>query len=242
MSNRYTHNTVIAKRAEGMPENQFRAIISNGTVDRYGTAFDPMGAQMDNYLRNPVVFLKHDRSTLPIGRATRLELRNGNWEADFVIDGFTDLERLVIAKLNAGTLNAVSIGAVINPERAEKQSNGDIIFREWELHEFSVVDVPGNPEALVTARDFGQMVQQHKDFHATGDALRDLLEREIKPTQRQLEEIRQSIDQLTMAVEILTNLVEGNETQGDSSEEAEDDDYADRLAGALVEWSKRNAN
>jgi phage head maturation protease len=235
----------IAERAEGMPENRFRAVISNGAVDRYGTAFDPDGAQVDNYMRNPVVFLKHDRSTLPIGRATRLELKNGNWEAEFVVDGFTELERLVIAKLNSGTLNAVSIGAVVNPDKVEKLGNGDIVFREWELHEFSVVDVPGNPEALVTARDFGQMVNQHQEFRMHQDAIRTAVERELAPVQREMSEIKEAIQHLTMAIEVLTDLIETEPSEAEDEDEITDeegDDYAERLAQALIEWGKKNAN
>ena len=245
MKNQY-YNTQIVSRAEGMPENEFRAVITNGTVDRYGTAFDPAGANMRNYLKNPVVFLKHDRSTLPIGRATRLELVDGNWEADFVIDGFTDLERLVIQKLNAGTLNAVSIGAVVNPDKVEKTSDGDVVFREWELHEFSVVDVPGNPEAIITARDYSAMMQQHQEFKMRQDALQATVERELQPVQRELSDIKEAIEHLTMAIEVLTDLIdsdEGEESKTEEDEEAEMEEEAfQRLSDAINAWRKQYAN
>jgi len=238
--------TTTVERAEGMPENKFRAVISNGSVDRYGTAFDPEGARMDSYLRNPVVFLKHDRSTLPIGRATSLELRNGNWEAEFVVDGFTELERLVIAKLNAGTLNAVSIGAVINPDKAEKLNDGSVVFREWELHEFSVVDVPGNPEALITARDFNEVLLQHKEFRMNQDAMQATVERELAPMKRELSDIKEAIEHLTMAIEVLTDLIESEEEGEDSEAEEEEEGEMEEALRALAEdfhsWRKRHAN
>jgi HK97 family phage prohead protease len=234
-----THYSNIARREEGMPENRFRAIITNGTVDRYGTAFDPDGAQLDAYMKNPVVFLKHDRSTLPIGRATSLKRVGDGWEAEFEIDGFTELERIVIAKLNSGSLNAVSIGAVIDPDRVEKTADGSIVFRSWELHEFSVVDVPGNPEALVTARDYSSMMQQHQEFRMQQDALRATVERELVPVQRELSDIKEAIEHLTMAIEVLTDLMEDEEERTADDEE---EDYAERLADALLEWSKKNAN
>jgi HK97 family phage prohead protease len=246
MKTQQSYFSNIAERAEGMPENRFKAVISNGTVDRYGTAFDPEGAKMENYMKNPVVFLKHDRSNLPIGRATRLELKNGNWEAEFVVDGFTELERLVIAKLNAGTLNAVSIGAVVNPERVEKMGNGDVVFREWELHEFSVVDVPGNPEALVTARDFGQIVLQHQEFRMQQDAIRSAVERELVTVQRDLSDIKEAIEHLTMAIEVLTDIIETEPSEAEDDEyddEDEDESEAlDRLADAIANWRKSHVN
>lgn len=237
-----TYYSQVTARAEGMDENKFRAVITNGTVDRYGTAFDPDGAQLDNYMKNPVVFLKHDRSTLPIGRATKLERVGDAWEAEFVIDGFTELERLVIAKLNSGTLNAVSIGAVINPDRVEKLNDGSVIFREFELHEFSVVDVPGNPEALVTARDYSAMVQQHSEFRMQQDALRATVERELAPMQRDLSDIKEAIEHLTMAIEVLTDLIEEPSKAEDDEDGMEEEEYAERLATALIEWSRKNAN
>lgn len=246
--NNQTYYSNIAKRAEGMPENRFKAVITNGTVDRYGTAFDPKGARMDSYLKNPVVFLKHDRSTLPIGRAISLRLVEDQWEAEFEIDGFTELERLVIAKLNSGTLNAVSIGAVIDPDRVEKMSDGSVVFRSWELHEFSVVDVPGNPEALVTARDFSEIVNTHREFQMQQRAFGELLEREMMPVKRNLEDIQEALEHLTMAIEVLTDLVEDATAEEDS--EAEDEEEIDAeeeafLRGLSVEfenWRKRNAN
>lgn len=241
-----TYYANLATREEGMEENRFRAVITNGTVDRYGTAFDPNGGKIEAYMKNPVVFLKHDRSELPIGRATKLELKNGQWEAEFVIDGFTELERIVIQKLNSGTLNAVSIGAVINPDKVEKLGNGDIIFREWELHEFSVVDVPGNPEALVTARDFSQMVASHKEFRMQHEAFRELVEREMMPLQRSLDDIKEVLNHLQMAVEVLTELVEEAtlEEGSESEEEVSDEEAQDveRLVEALIEWRMKNAN
>lgn len=238
----------VVERAEGMPENRFKAIITNGTVDRYGTVFDPDGARLDEYMNNPVVFLKHDRSTLPIGRATSLKRVNDAWEAEFVIDGFTELERLVIAKLNSGTLNAVSIGAVIDPDKVEKRSDGTIVFRAWTLHEFSVVDVPGNPEALVTARDFSEIVNTHREFQMQQRAFGELLEREMMPVKRNLEDIQEALEHLTMAIEVLTDLVEDATAEEDS--EAEDEEEIDAeeeefLRGLSVEfenWRKRNAN
>jgi len=237
--------TTTVERADGMPENKFKAVISNGTVDRYGTAFDPEGARMEDYLKNPVVFLKHDRSNLPIGRATRLELRDGQWEAEFVIDGFTELERLVIAKLNSGTLNAVSIGAVINPDKTEKMQDGSIVFREWFLHEFSVVDVPGNPEALITARDFNEVLLQHKEFRMQQDALQATVEREMAPMKRELSEIKEAIEHLVMAIEVLTDLIETEDDEEEEESEEEGGEMEEALR-ALAEdfyfWRKRNAN
>lgn len=238
--------TTKVERAEGMPENKFRAVITNGTVDRYGTAFDPEGGRMEDYLKNPVVFLKHDRSTLPIGRATSLELRDGQWEAEFVIDGFTELERLVIAKLNSGSLNAVSIGAVINPDKAEKLNDGSVVFREWFLHEFSVVDVPGNPEALITARDFNEVLLQHKEFRMQQDALQATVEREMAPMKRELSDIKEALEHLTMAIEVLTDLIESEESEAEDDEEEEDESEMEEALRALAEdfhaWRKRHAN
>ena len=207
------------EREAGMPENRFRAVITDGTVDRYGTSFDPYGADVRNYMKNPVVYLKHDRSNLPIGHATQLKLTNdGRWEAEFEIDGVTELERIVIAKLNAGTLNAVSIGAVVNPQRTEKGKDGVITFREWELLEFSVVDIPGNPEAIVTAREWSEVVNEH--CTAKGIELEEVMEERIgKKLSRKNEELLRS------AFDALRQVLEAGM---DEESEVEEDDEQDR--------------
>jgi len=142
------------RRDQELGENQFRAVISTGVRDRYGTSFAPLGADTRNWLANPVVYYRHDRGMLPIGHGTALTLTSdGRWVADFEVDGFTEFERIVIKKLNSGTLNAVSIGAHVDRSTIEYDERTETeIYNNWELYEFSVVGIGGNPEALVTDR------------------------------------------------------------------------------------------
>lgn len=162
-------------REENLPENRFRAIITNGSRDRYGTSFDPQGAITRGYMANPVVLWRHKNEEVPIGHSISLTLTSeGQWISDFEIDGATEFERVLIAKLNSGSLNAVSIGARINPNEVEYDEDTDTYhFREWELYEFSVVPIGGNPEAVIVGREFSEEESESSYLEEYNRLIRD---------------------------------------------------------------------
>lgn len=129
--------------------------ISTAGVDRSFDVVKPDGADLKNYLANPVVLWAHDRSALPIGKAVRVWTDANGIKAEVEFAGHP-FAKEVEALVRAGIVRAASIGfrplpdgvkAANDPERA-----GGLDFEKWELLEFSFVPVPANAEALVESK------------------------------------------------------------------------------------------
>ena len=148
-------------------------IISNNSIDDYGTRFDPDGCDLTQFRRNPVISYRHMRDggiyTLPIGRGLVGATFNGKKDPDtFHKDAQGNLRMTVrftpeetfafgyqVYKLvRDGYLNMGSIGAnsIRDEIKTEPDGTRTIVFREWELFEFSVVPLGSNNDALVTQR------------------------------------------------------------------------------------------
>jgi len=150
------------------------ARISTTSVDRDGDVMLPSGAELSNYLKNPVVMFAHDGGKLPVGAvpsggikrqtdgltakvrfAERPEsLPN---EAEWTPDVIFDLFRQEI-------LRAFSVGFTIQdarePNKRDIMRFGEKVQRvinRWELLEISVVPLPANQDALAVAVSKGMM-------------------------------------------------------------------------------------
>ena len=141
--------------------------INTASVDRYKTVILPGGGRLESYRLNPVVLAMHDGAKVPIGRnlwikpdrpgdrATRLIAKT-----QFLPEGVDELADKIFRLYQEGFLSAWSIG--MNPiewgkptaEELRKHpewAGADIIFRAWELLEYSGVTTPGNAECLTEA-------------------------------------------------------------------------------------------
>jgi len=139
--------------------------ISTATKDRDGDTIDPKGWILTNFLKNPVVLFGHDNRSLPIGRAENIRLEGGALKASvkFATKEMNKLADSVFQMVKAGFLNATSVGfAPVEFERGD----GGIQFTKQELLEFSIVPIPSNPEALVTAKglDLSPVKDWFKDY------------------------------------------------------------------------------
>lgn len=136
--------------------------ISSSTVDRDGDKIKQSGWELDNFRKNPVVLWAHDSRSLPIARATHVEVR-GNKKlvasAEFVPAEISPFADMVFRMYREKFLNATSVGFIpLEVEEADRERVGFFIpldINKQELLEFSAVPVPANPEALVQARKSG---------------------------------------------------------------------------------------
>lgn len=153
-------------KAEGeIVGGMFKATISTDSVDRDGEVMVPAGMNAKDYERNPVLLWNHDTSQ-PVGRAVTLKRAEREIVADFEFakrpedydgDWFPDYVRgLVQAKV----LRGVSIGFVPMEGGERLATKGDVdkygpdvrrVYSKWKLLEVSVVSVPANQDALITA-------------------------------------------------------------------------------------------
>lgn len=128
------------------------ATISTPEVDRQGDIVEPLGMDLTNFKKNPVVMFAHDYSSLPIGRARKIWAdANGIYaEVEFAPFGVGEQ---AWGMARDGYLNAWSVGfAPITSEKI-KHRDGRIgmRFTSAELLEFSAVPVPANAGALSAA-------------------------------------------------------------------------------------------
>jgi HK97 family phage prohead protease len=122
-------------------------------VDRDGEIIKSEAWQLEKYLANPVVQWAHDYSQPPIGKT--ISIRRDGTNTIFGIE-FADYEFAdTIFKLcKGGFLNATSVG-FIPIEYVPGQKGTGKTYTKVELLELSIVPVPSNPEALITAREAG---------------------------------------------------------------------------------------
>lgn len=131
----------------------YEVTISTEDIDRDGDIVRASGAQLENYMRNPVVLLGHDYHDLPVGKTLELRIVPGVGicaRFQFPEKGLYDKADQVRALWDAGFLNAASIG--FNPLKSinldPQKPWGPQEYIEWELLEWSIVTVPANQDAL----------------------------------------------------------------------------------------------
>jgi HK97 family phage prohead protease len=130
-----------------------RGIATTPTVDRMGDVVDPEGV----VFRGPVKLHLYHKHDLPVGRVLfdRPTKRGIPFEATIpnVSEAGTVRERVNEAwhSVKYFLLDAVSIG--FNPLEGgvELLKSGGLLFKKWEMLELSLVGVPANPDAVITA-------------------------------------------------------------------------------------------
>lgn len=156
------------RQDDSLPENEFRAVISNDSVDRHGTVVNPDGLDVEQFLRAPTLLYQHEMGQLPIGRVLSLTRVDNEWQAHFRVDGDTELERVIISKLNSGSLHSVSIG--FRPFEQDYEEDY-VRIKSAELVELSVVTVGSNKDALVTSRSLVEDHMEKKDLNNRAGAV-----------------------------------------------------------------------
>lgn len=139
---------------EGVP---LRVVMASEGRQADGIDLRMSGAQLDRYRGNPVLGYGHSywgRTNLPIGRVApdSIAVDGTTLAGDLEFDAGDEFAREVERKMRAGYLNAVSIGFDVT----EWESENDNYWRggvatKWMLTELSVVPVPMDANALVTA-------------------------------------------------------------------------------------------
>jgi HK97 family phage prohead protease len=142
-------------------EGKDRVLEFGGTTetqDRDGEVIKASAWQTERYVKNPVVQWAHDYTAPPIGKTVSITRRGA--DTVFQIE-FADAETYPFADTifrlcKGGFLSATSVGFIpIESKAGKKESDPRRTYTKVELLEISIVPVPSNPEALVTARDAG---------------------------------------------------------------------------------------
>lgn len=131
-------------------------VVTTGTQARDGMVLEPGGLSVDAYRRNPVILWQHgfdfQRGFLPIGKGANLRMEGDRWLADAEWAG-DEFSQAIGDMVRGGYLNAVSIGwRTLDAGWETREGREVYVIRRAEMVEFSVVAVPADADALVTAR------------------------------------------------------------------------------------------
>lgn len=130
-----------------------RGIATTPTVDRVGDIVEPEGMIQRGRVKLHL-YHKHD---LPVGSVLfdRPTKRGTPFEAEIpdVKEAGTVRERVNEAwhSVKYQLLDAVSIGFSVLEDGVELLKSGGYRFTKWEILELSLVGVPANPDAVITA-------------------------------------------------------------------------------------------
>jgi hypothetical protein len=133
--------------------------ISTTGLDRYNSTIDAKGWQLDNYGKNSVVLWAHDDSIPAIARGenTRIDGESVRSRAVFASRDVHPLADTIHGLIRGNFISAASVGWIpLKWQFVEEEGRGfGVDYLEQELLEWSVVNIPANPECLVDARSMG---------------------------------------------------------------------------------------
>jgi len=136
-------------------ERQYEFTASTADMDRDGEVIDVEGWDLKNFKKNPVIMYAHDYRSLPIGKATKIGVRDGKLinNVEFPPEGTYEFADIVERLVGTGYLKTESVGFI--PRKWEDGDGGEKTprrtYTKQELLEISIVPVPSNPNALMNA-------------------------------------------------------------------------------------------
>jgi len=232
-------------------------VVSTESVNKYGYRVLTDGIDTTEFEKNPVMFYNHDRwAMLPIGRWENVRKEDGKLIATAVLDDNDPFAQEVKAKIEAGYLNATSIG--FDPvEYSEDETmllpgQKRPTVTKAKLLEISVVDIPANGDAMklkmpnnmlvlgggIEDENVSQLpIIQSKDMKKIAKALglsEDATEGQV------IERIDTLNKDRSAAVELLGSLGEQAGLNKESLVKLADRDFAETLK--LVQVNQQEAN
>jgi HK97 family phage prohead protease len=133
-------------------------VMSDMSLDRDQERVDPDGADFKNFKKNPVVLWAHDYARPAIGKIANPKVKDGRvtGKVEFDSKDNDEFAYMVGQKVKKGFISAGSIGFKPNTVEFvdEPKDSTRLVHRKWELMEFSICNVPSNPNAMaVRAED-----------------------------------------------------------------------------------------
>lgn len=138
---------------EGAQFVTIRGIASTPTTDRMGDVVEPMGAKF----KTPMPLLWQHQHGQPVGHVTFAQPTDKGIPFEAVLPVIKEQGRLkdrvdeAIHSLKYQLVAAVSIGFRAVEGQVERLKTGGLRFKEWEWFELSLVTIPANSQAVITA-------------------------------------------------------------------------------------------
>ena len=161
--------------------------VNTNSLNRYGFRVISEGIDLKYFLLNPIMFYNHHRTwrgekseMLPIGKWENLRVENGVLLADPVFDEDDDFALKIKKKFDKGMLNAASVNVYpIETSEDEKdlvKGQSRPTVTKSELREISIVDIPGNREAVVLSDEAGNTIE----LSDKGNTILPLIKRDME--------------------------------------------------------------
>jgi len=181
--------------SKDLGDGEIETVVASDSLDRHGEKISIDGMDTRKYMKNPVVQWAHDYDLPPIGKATKVWKDGGKLMArmKFAITE-NPFAKTIYDLVKGGFLNAVSIGFI----PLEMDGN---MFTKSEMVEFSVVPVPANSDALISAKKLGidtDILKSYTDSKMY--ELKEILEKEVDAlTMGEIKFLRENVEKLTKA-------------------------------------------
>jgi hypothetical protein len=160
-------------------DRTMRVVISTVNPDRSKDRVFPRGADITDYLTNPVVAEFHDYDEPAIANGVQIEIYDDRIEAvvKFFEPGVYDRSDLFWNLYSTGKQRAWSIG--FDPVDYTINELGGYDFKTWKLLEFSAVLIGANAEALSYMKSLGADPDKMLATQKTLDESAEKLEAEL---------------------------------------------------------------
>lgn len=133
-------------------------LLSDDSVNVYGFRLLTSGFLKDRYEPNPIGYRMHNREQGVVLRWTDLKIEGDKITGSPVINLSHSIGQQTVDEVENGFLNAASVGNIVvvefsdAPELMLPDQTGPTVTK-WYPKEISLVDIPGNPNALVQLFD-----------------------------------------------------------------------------------------
>jgi HK97 family phage prohead protease len=143
---------------KALGELEIEMIGSTESMDRDGEVIEITAWDLKQYKKNPVILPQHNYSRPAIGKAKDVKITDGKlmFKIEFPEEGVNPEADTYRKLYKAGFMNASSVGFI--PKEWVDGDGKKQPFRKFtkvELLELSLVSVPSNPTALMTAKSKG---------------------------------------------------------------------------------------
>ncbi len=156
---------ILDTQVKKVGERQYEFIASTADIDRDMESIDVNGWDLKNFKKNPVILYGHNYTSLPIGKATKIGVKDGKLMnvVEFPPEGTYEFADIVQRLVDTGYLKTQSVGfipkkwddAELDNDEDSKKIKPRRTYTKQELLEISIVPVPSNPNALRNAVDNG---------------------------------------------------------------------------------------
>lgn len=172
-----------------------RFIILDSSINRYGYRVKAKNMSVENFLKNPVMFYRHDRWSGVIGKWTDLKFEDGRWTALPEFDEKDEMGGKIARQVAEGFLNAVSVGIDVDYDSMEYEINPLIpgqqvpVVTKFDLLEISIADIP----ALANATRLACMKKNVTLSQSDGGMTAETLSQILSPTQQKPDPIMKTV-------------------------------------------------